>query len=578
MSEIRVLPDELVNQIAAGEVVERPASVVKELVENALDAEATRVRIAIAEGGMRLIAVDDDGRGMGRSDAELAFRRHATSKIRHAEDLSRIATLGFRGEALPSIAAVASLRMRTRRSDAALGVELVGTGAGIERVRELACPIGTHVEVGELFGKIPARRKFLKTALTESSHVVRWIERIALARPDVRFELERDGRRTLFFPATADPRERALVVLPHSIGGRLVQVEGRSPTARVFGFATPTDVSRGTASDVHLFVNTRPVRDRLLLQAVRQAYRDALPPGRHPVVVMFVEADPGEVDVNVHPAKSEVRFRDPRAISALVRRSLIGALGVRARSAAHSPPTFPQEALRVGEEQAVDYAWAPGLPLRPPPAALGAPFSFAALRYVGQVLGTFLVLEGTDQLVLLDQHAAHERVLFERMRQTLFDGKLERQNLLTPIWLELPRSDAEALLSSRASLGRSGFEVEGGEGTLSGGMRVGVRSVPAVLAPGARIDWPALLEETARGLRDPDAQDARDGLEGALHGILATAACHAATRKGDRLQAPEVRSLLQALDDTVWFPNCPHGRPILSTLDGAELGRRFLRR
>ena len=180
MSEIRVLPDELVNQIAAGEVVERPASVVKELVENALDAEATRVRIAIAEGGMRLIAVDDDGRGMGRSDAELAFRRHATSKIRHAEDLSRIATLGFRGEALPSIAAVASLRMRTRRSDAALGVELVGTGAGIERVRELACPIGTHVEVGELFGKIPARRKFLKTALTESSHVVRWIERIAL--------------------------------------------------------------------------------------------------------------------------------------------------------------------------------------------------------------------------------------------------------------------------------------------------------------------------------------------------------------------------------------------------------------
>ena len=579
MSEVRVLPDDLVNQIAAGEVVERPASVVKELVENALDAEATRVRIAIAEGGMRLIAVDDDGRGMDRADAELAFRRHATSKIRRAEDLSRVATLGFRGEALPSIAAVASLSMRTRQADAALGVELVGTGDGIDSVRELACPLGTHVEVGELFGNIPARRKFLKTAMTESSHVVRWLERIALARPDVRFELERDGRRTLFFPPTADPRERALAVLPHSIGGRLVQVEGRSPGARLFGFATPTDVSRGTTSDVHLFVNARPVRDRLLLQAVRQAYRDALPPGRHPVAVLFVEVDPGEVDVNVHPAKSEVRFRDPRALSALVRRSLVGALGVRRRSAERAPQIFPGEASKVGEELTpADYAWAPELPLSSTPGAPGAPFSFAALRYVGQVLATFLVLEGDDQLVLLDQHAAHERVLFERMRQALLDGKLERQNLLTPIWLELARSDADALLSNRASLGSSGFEIEGGEGTLAGGVRVGVRAVPAVLAHGTKVDWPELLEETARGLRDPAARDGRDGLEGALHGILATAACHAATRKGDRLEAPEVHSLLAALDDTIWFPNCPHGRPILSALDGAELGRRFLRR
>ena len=579
MSEVRVLPDDLVNQIAAGEVVERPASVVKELVENALDAEATRVRISIAEGGMRLISVDDDGHGMGLADAELAFRRHATSKIRRAEDLSRVTTLGFRGEALPSIAAVASIRMRTRRADAALGVELVGPADGIDRVRELACPLGTQIEVRELFGNIPARRKFLKTAMTESSHVVRWIERIALARPDVRFELERDGRRSLFFPPTADPRERALAVLPHSIGGRLVLVEGRSPLARVFGFATPTDVSRGTTSDIHVFVNARPVRDRLLLQAVRLAYRDALPPGRHPVVVLFVDVDAGEVDVNVHPAKSEVRFRDPRALSALVRRSLVGALGVGARSTAHAPPAFPSGAGRVGEEPTqTDDAWAPELPLRAPSGSPGGPFSFAALRYVGQVLGTFLVLEGTDQLVLLDQHAAHERVLFERMRQTLLDGKLERQNLLTPIWLELPRGDADALLSNGTSLGRSGFEIGGGEGTLAGGVRLGVHAVPAVLAQGGRVDWHELLEETARGLRDPDARDARDGIEGALHGILATAACHAATRKGDRLEAPEVHSLLAALDDTIWFPNCPHGRPILSALDGAELGRRFLRR
>ncbi|MEE8313992.1 MAG: DNA mismatch repair endonuclease MutL [Myxococcota bacterium] len=583
MSEIRVLADDLVNQIAAGEVVERPASVVKELVENALDAEATRIQVAIAEGGMRWISVGDDGIGMTRQAAELAFRRHATSKIRSAEDLARVGTLGFRGEALPSIAGVARVRMRTRSASTDVGVELVGEGTGIERVRDVACPLGTLVEVSDLFGRIPARRKFLKTPVTEGSHIVRWLERIVLTRPDVRFELERDGRRTLFLPPTADPRERALAVLPHSIAGRLLEVEGRTPSARVFGFATPTDVLRGTTSDIHVFVNARPVRDRLLLQAVRAAYRDALPPGRHPVVVLFLDVDPGDVDVNVHPAKWEVRFRDPRAISDLVRRSLASALGPRQHVDPGTTAAYLQQTAartpRVGEGPAPgDFALAPPLwsPTAPPAGA--APFSFAALRYLGQALGTFLVLEAPNQLVLLDQHAAHERVLFERMRQTLLDGKLERQRLLTPIWLELPRSAADALFQNLERLDRAGFEVEVGDSSLRGGVRVGIRAVPAALAAGPRTDWPTLLEETATGLRDPEARGSRDGLEGALHGILATAACHAAARKGDRFEPPEVRALLEALDETVWFPNCPHGRPILSALDEAELGRRFLRR
>ncbi len=583
MSEIRVLADDLVNQIAAGEVVERPASVVKELVENALDAEATRVRIEIAEGGMRWIAVTDDGTGMTREDAELAFLRHATSKIRRAEDLERVGTLGFRGEALPSIASVAAVRLRSRRAADRVGVELAGSGQGIDRVREVACPAGTRVEVSDLFGLVPARRKFLKTPLTEASHIVRWIERIALARPDVRFELERDGRRTLFLPPTADPRERALAVLPHSITGRLLRVEGRTPSARVFGFATPTDVSRGTTSDIHLFVNARPVRDRLLLQAVRQAYRDALPPGRHPVAVLFVEADPGEVDVNVHPAKQEVRFRDPRGMSALVRRSVTASLGASLGPRLEAPATarlaYRSAPQTVGEGFGPsDFALAPRPAEELPLAPARPPFSFGGLRYVGQVLGTFLVLEAPGHVVLLDQHAAHERVLFERMRQSLFDGKLERQALLTPIWLEVPRSAADGLLGAADWLDRAGFEIEVADTSASGGVRVGVRAVPAVLAACAHTDWRGLLEETAASLQDPDARDARDGIEGALHGILATAACHAAARRGDRLEPAEVRGLLESLDDTVWFPNCPHGRPILSALDQAEIERRFLRR
>jgi DNA mismatch repair protein MutL len=582
VSEVRVLTDDLVNQIAAGEVVERPASVVKELVENSLDAGATRIQIAISEGGMRSLSVIDDGVGMTREDAELAFRRHATSKIRRAEDLVRVGTLGFRGEALPSIASVAAVRMRTRRADAPVGVELVGAGEGIERVRDVACPAGTRVEVSDLFGRVPARRKFLKTPITEASHIVRWIERIALVRPDVRFELERDGRRALFLPPTADPRERALAILPGSVGPGLLGIEGQTRSARVFGFATPTDVARGTTGDIHVFVNARPVRDRLLLQAIRQAYRDALPPGRHPVVVLFLDIDPEEVDVNVHPAKWEVRFRDPREVSALVRRSLTDALGLRRRDATAEPFAFPRQSSRVGEGLGdfvfAGAATAPEAGSLQPPSPEVAPFAFASLRYVGQVLGTFLVLEARDRIVLIDQHAAHERVLFERMRESLFAGKLERQSLLAPLWFELPRSAADALVANAKKLDRAGFEIEAGESALRGGVRMGIRAVPAALATRSGTDWPQLLEETAAGLRDPEARDARDGLEGALHGILATSACHAAVRKGDRLQPPEVQTLLESLDETVWFPNCPHGRPILSALDEAEIERRFLRR
>jgi DNA mismatch repair protein MutL len=583
VNEIRVLPDDLVDQIAAGEVVERPASVVKELVENALDAGGTRLEVALDAGGISRIAVTDDGCGLAPAEAELAFRRHATSKIASAEDLATVGTLGFRGEALPSIAAVARVRMRTRRARDASGVELIGEGSGISKVRPVGCPEGTRVEVAELFARVPARRKFLKSPQAEGTHAVRWLERIALARPDVRFALERDARPSLSFPPTADPRERAIAVLPASVGERLVAVEAERGSARLRGFATPTDVSRGSSGDLHLFVNARPVRDRFLLHLVREAYRDALPPGRHPACVLYLLVDPAEVDVNVHPAKWEVRFRDPGAIRELVRGGLRAALGAEARVWGRARPldVVPRVAEAplpfAGRSAApADFALLPAKDER----AARAPrdrFRFSELRYLGQALAAYLVCEGPGGLILLDQHAAHERVLFERMRGAALAGRLPRQALLIPARVELPRSDADALLAHGELLERAGFELEEERGGLRGGVRFAVRALPAALAEAA-IDWQRLLEETAAALRDPAARDSVDGLEGALHAAFATAACHSARRKGERLDRAEVEALLRALDETVWYPNCPHGRPIWLHLEEAELERRFLRR
>jgi DNA mismatch repair protein MutL len=583
MQAIRILPDALINQIAAGEVVERPASVVKELVENALDAGATRIRVAISEGGMRSIEVSDDGCGMSGTDARLAFERHATSKIQSAEDLASVGTLGFRGEALPSIASVARVRLRTRRAQDPVGTELAGEGRGIEQARETACPAGTRIEVGELFGNVPARRKFLKSAATEGAHVLRWLERIALVRPDVRFELERDGRAAFLLPATADVRERLIAVLPPGLGEQLLPVAGEIPGARVTGFASPTHVMRGGSDGIHLYVNARPVRDRLLLFAVREAYRDALPPGRHPVVVLFLQVDPAEVDVNVHPAKAEVRFRDPAAIGQLLRRALRAGVGTGSRLQAEAAVLYrPGPAILAASvaDAPAPADFARGEQLGFATGAAGSrshPLAFRSLRYVGQVLGGYLVCERQGQLVILDQHAAHERVLFERLRSAAQRDKVERQALLSPLRVDLERSAVDALLAERARLERVGFELDEASAGVRGSARIEVRALPALLAARAGVDWRELLDQTASWLRDPAASEVRDGIEGALHYVAATAACHAAARKGDRLAPQEAEALLAALDETVWLPNCPHGRPIMAALDEVELERRFLR-
>jgi DNA mismatch repair protein MutL len=576
---VRRLPDALVEQIAAGEVVERPASVAKELVENALDAGATRVRVEVRGGGVELVAVSDDGCGMSPADARLALERHATSKLTGAADLARIATFGFRGEALPAIAAVARLRLRTRRAEAEEATELrVERGRLLEQ-RAAGAPVGTRVEAADLFGGLPARRKFLKSEATEWGHVLDWLARAALALPAVRFELRRDDREPIVWPAVGDPLERIAAVLSEREAAVLVPVARREGRAHVRGFFSRPDVHRANASGLYLFVNARPVRDRLLRHAVLEAYRDVLPRGRHPTALVLLELPSEDVDVNVHPAKWEVRFASPREVHRLVTGAVRTALSSRAwlgpppprgADAPLAAPAAPQ-APGLGDWLFASDA-PPPEPARAEPPGAAAP-RFADLRLLGQLLGSYLVLEGKDGLLLVDQHAAHERVLYERLRAGLEARGVERQALLVPEVVELEAAAASALEAAAAQVARLGFELEPFDARS-----LAVRAIPALLAG---RDPAALLRRLAADL----AEAARAGGEGARRGpgeeterLLATLACHAARTAGEALEPAEQRALLEALDGIPWAPTCPHGRPLAVPFGLAEIERRFGRR
>jgi DNA mismatch repair protein MutL len=594
---IRRLDPTLIDQIAAGEVVERPASVVKELVENALDAGASRVRVELRDGGIGFIAVTDDGSGMTPEEARLALERHATSKLAEAEDLRRIGTFGFRGEALPAIASVSRLRLRTRTPDAEQGFEIRVEAGKVVEQREASGPPGTRIEVADLFAAIPARRKFLKTPGTEWGHAADWLARAALALPGVHFDVRRDGRDAIAWPAVDDPLERIAAVLSEREAAALVPVERREGAAVVWGFASRPDHHRGTATGLYLFVNGRPVRDRLLRHAVVDVYRDLLPRGRFPTAVLHVDVPPDAVDVNVHPAKWEVRFADPRSLHRLVAHALRGAIESRgwlrgaetatpgALPAASAPrasfpagPAGPSD--RAAEPGPGDWLFARRSPKREGDAApqaaepVDAPIRFSDLTLVGQILATYLVVESKDALLLVDQHAAHERVLYERLRAAWLDRGVERQALLVPATVELEPAAVAALGQHAAAALRLGFELE-----AFGESAVVVRALPALLAGRSPA---ALVRGLADELRDADAEGLR-AEPGArtlpeADRALATLACHSARRAGEPLVAQEQRALLDSLDTIPWAPTCPHGRPVAVPFERAEIERRFGRR
>jgi DNA mismatch repair protein MutL len=594
MGRIARLPPDLANQIAAGEVVERPASVVKELVENAVDAGARRIAIAVELGGKKLIRVEDDGEGMTAEDARLAIERHATSKIRRADDLAAIRTMGFRGEALPSIASVSHFVLRTRARGETSGTELRVNGGAVAGVREIGAPEGTLVEVGDLFYNLPARRKFLKSDGAESAQVSRLVTQLALAYPDVGFTLTSAGRRVLQCPPAATLQDRLFQIY----GDRpdLLQVGKRAGGIRIEGYiaALAADGPPGAArGPQHVFINRRIVKDRTIAHAIIDAYSQASIKERSPEVHLFIEMPPDAVDVNVHPTKAEVRFREQSLVHEVVRRALMDALGQGGVPQLQLRPEAPASSGVEARAQIIPGVlaggvypnrWQPQAPARSGPGAFvrgsdtapGAEVAAAIAEApppdirpmipLGQFRDTFIVAVDDEGIAIVDQHVAHERVLFERVMERLTAGPLEAQRLLVPLTLDLGAGEVQVLVERAGQLARLGFDVEAfGPGTLK------VTAVPALLRVDACADTLAALAQDLEGL------DRGAGVQDALQRIAATTACHAAVKAHDPLTYEKMAHILDELRATAYSTVCPHGRPVMLRLTRREIEKNFER-
>jgi DNA mismatch repair protein MutL len=594
MAKIHRLAPDLANQIAAGEVVERPASVVKELVENALDAGARRIAIAVDMGGKRLIRVEDDGEGMDAADARLAIERHATSKIARADDLGAIRTLGFRGEALPSIASVSHFTLRTRLRGEESGTEIKVNAGAIASIREVGAPEGTCIEVADLFYNLPARRKFLKSDTAETTQISRLATQLALGYPEAGFTLTSSGRHLLQCPPAASARDRFFQLF----GDRpdLVEVRKEAGGLRIEGYVAALGDQGPTRGAQNVFVNRRIVKDRTIAHAIIDAYSVATIKERSPEVHLFLRIAPDRVDVNVHPTKAEVRFLEQSLVHEVLRRALGEALGhgraPEIQFRLEQPPPAPGEARPVAipgvlagavvgnrwsGEQGVD-AGRFGSPIPDPGSPiqdrgsqigdLGSGIGDPALTIrpmipLGQFRDTFIIAIDDEGVAIIDQHVAHERVLFEQVTERLTAGRLESQRLLTPIVLEMSPAQRGALEQHRATLERFGMELE-----EFGGDTVRLSAVPALLEP-------ADCEATVRALADE--LDGAPGAEAALRRIAATMACHAAVKANYPLTLDKMRYILEELRRTAYSSVCPHGRPVVLRLTRREIEKNFQR-
>lgn len=604
MGRITRLPDDLANQIAAGEVVERPASVVKELVENAIDAGSTRIVITVEYGGKKLIRVEDDGIGMDPDDARLCLDRHATSKIRRAEDLGAIVTLGFRGEALPSMASVSHFRLRTRARGTDSGTEIRVNAGIIESVVESGAPEGTMVEVGDVFYNLPARRKFLKSDAGETAQVSRVVTQLAICYPEVGFTLTSASRKMLAVPPVATLSDRLYQIY----GDRqdLIAVDREFGGVRLHGCIAALAEQGPTRGPQHVFVNRRIVKDRTIAHAIIDAYSVATNKERSPEVHLFLDVPPDRVDVNVHPTKAEVRFRDQSMIHEIVRRALGDALGrgpapeltlrpsdilpgrplqpgipgalaggvytsrwqpmaggshESSHAGSHDGSPVGSENLRENPRENLrgEPSW--GTPVENP---RDEPPSVRPMIALGQFRDTFIIAMDDEGLCIIDQHVAHERVLFERIMERLTAHTLESQRLLVPMVIELPSAERESLVARADALGRFGFEVED-----FGGDSIKVTAVPALLPPdecdAALRALADDLEGLDRGLR----------LEDALKQIAATTACHAAVKANYPLTLEKMHHILDELRATAYSTVCPHGRPVMLRITRREIEKNF---
>ena len=582
---IRRLSESIVNRIAAGEVVERPASAVKELVENALDAGARHIEVTVRDGGQSLIAVADDGHGIPRDELALALERHATSKLPD-DDLWSISTLGFRGEALPSIASVSRLTLASRPRGASEGWKIAVEGGQMGGVEPAALAEGTRVEVRDLFFATPARLKFLKTPRTELDHAVDWINRLAMAHPEVAFTLT-DGTRSPVRLTTALSRlDRLTQILGRDFAENALAIDAERDGVRLSGNASLPTLNRPTSREQYLFVNGRAVRDKQLLGAVRAAYMDFLASDRHPIVALFLDVPPAAVDVNVHPAKTEVRFRDSGAVRGLVVGALKHALAAAGHSAATTVAGATLASFRAGGYGG--YAASASLPrgmaesastyqaplMQAPPSlppAVPEPTAALAEQPLGaarcQVHGTYIVAQTADGLVIVDQHAAHERLVYERMKAALANGGIKRQGLLLPEVVELGEAGAARLVERQAELAELGLTLEAfGQGAVV------VREVPALLG---QTDVAGLVRDLADELQELDQALS---LKDRLADVCGTLACHGSVRAGRRLAPTEMDALLRQMEITPHAGQCNHGRPTYVELKLADIERLFGRR
>src|SRR5689334_9054237 len=563
---IRVLPELLVSQIAAGEVVERPASVLKELLENSLDAGATAIHVTLDEGGVRRIQVEDDGEGIAQADLRLALARHATSKISSLEDLEGVATMGFRGEALAAIASVARLRLVTRTREAAHGAEIRAEGATLGEAAPAARAPGTTVAVEDLYFNTPARRKFLKSEPTEFGHCDDVLRRIALARPQIAFSLRHNGRASRHLRAqSAD--ERAAALLGQEFVQQALSVAAGGAGMRLTGLAGSPQIASARADGQYFFVNGRFVRDRVLAHAAREAYAEVLHGDRQPAYLLNLEIDPRAVDVNVHPAKIEVRFRDSRAVHQFVRHALERAL---APSAAEAPVAYAS----VSQAPSLQSSFVLAQPARAYQAFMAAatapvPVSDDAEplgHALAQLHGIYILAQNAAGLVLVDMHAAHERITMERLKLALDSGEVARQSLLVPAVFAAEPLDIALAEENREPLERLGLELE-----VSGPNTLTVRAAPALLASG---DVVSLAKDVLGEIREHGASAM---LSARQNELLATMACHAAVRAHRVLSVPEMNALLRDMERTERSGSCNHGRPTWYQLTLADLDRLFLR-
>ncbi len=596
MTQVRILPENLANRIAAGEVVERPASVVKELLENSIDAEASRIETVLADGGKKLIEVRDDGAGMSQEDVVLAVQRFATSKIAQDSDLNAIATLGFRGEALPSIGAVCQMKITTRRHDDVEGTALLMEGGEVTDLRAVGCPPGTTVQVANLFYNTPARRKFLATTATERGHCMDWVSRLALAHPEIAFQVTHNEAVLLSTPGSGDLESVLAAVYGSNTVRQLVAVNLESDGLHIHGYISTPQVTRATRRHQLFFVNHRFVRSRMLSHALTEAYGMLLPQQKQPVAVIVIDMDPGRVDPNVHPTKIEVRFSNPGEMHNLVQQAVANALaeaGLRSLSSTQAQPRegpglpagrlapadFQQSGrvkrLRVNpffdqvdeHEDGLDVHTTPATVARPAPAKTTTEeidTERRQLNILGQVSATYLIVEYGDDLLLVDQHRAAERVIFDRL--VAQPRRLTRQLLAVPVTLEFGPEQMAAIEDHCELLAEMGFEVE-----PFGGSSYLLRSVPAQLtesSPGAVVE--AILADLAAWQSSSKMADLREE-------VLASISCHAAVKAGQRLSDEEMRKLVVELLETETPAICPHGDPVIVSMPAAEINRKFHR-